>query len=367
MTEVLTRVKTKGVLFPLAALVIGVASAYVAVLYTSVVFWLVPVWAFVFGFFSNSRIGSASAFLLVVSHTATISMMLRGTFEPVDHVFGMLGGGLVLCIIAYGAPLVRKRPRGFRSAVVIALLAVSLAWYGLISWPRGTYYYQVIIESPEQLGRIELFLPLVEVSGEPYAEIFNHPYEELSFVTESDLTEDYSLELVETEYGLMVRLSIPELKRRNVPGTVTTAEGGPTVPGEPRPVHTSTPDNLPYPFAGNVIFKMSRSGGDRLQFSPKREVEAQRVMVFERHWGGIRVETREILEEFEVPVKVNSGGEVNVRIRLETSSSRGRGVNIAIGTGETYREAFQFRAVDTNEWALVSGEAISTSRLTGPD
>jgi hypothetical protein len=207
---------SKKIYLPIIALAIGFANACVAFQVHSMLFCLLPVWAFLLGYFSSWKTGLLSSFLLFVGYT-TVTAFMRvpiSSLDPADYLLNFVWGGFILCIIGCGAPLVRRGVKNFKSIGVLVLLALLLVWCGFLSFPGYSYCYQVIIESSKNLDDLELYLPLVAVAQEPYAEMFNHPHAfpgaEGSF--RGGLLEDYFLEIADTEYGNMLKVGVPGLE-----------------------------------------------------------------------------------------------------------------------------------------------------------
>jgi hypothetical protein len=263
--------------------------------------------------------------------------MRVSSFDPADYLLNFVWGGFILCIIGCGAPLVRRGVKNFGSIGVLVLLALLLVWCGFLSFPGYSYCYQVIIGSSKNLDDLELYLPLVAVAQEPYAEIFNHPHHpflggEGSF--KGGLLEDYSLEITETEYGNMLKVGVPGLEA-----------------GAPEP----------YPYVGSIIFDMSNTPHEELQFMPKYDVQEVKVIHSERFLGPMRVKARELVQEFRVPIKVSSDTEAKIKIYyLQCFYARGGEINFTHGKGEVYSETVKLETTTSNEWILVAGEAVSS-------
>lgn len=327
---------SKKIYLPIIALAIGFANAYVAFQVHSMLFCLLPLWAFLLGYFSSWKTGLLSSFLLFVGYTTVTAFIRVSSFDPADYLLNFVWGGFILCIIGCGAPLVRRRVKNFQSIGVLVLLALLLVWCGFLSFPGYSYCYQVIIGSSKNLDDLELYLPLVAVAQEPYAEIFNHPHAfpgaEGSF--RGGLLEDYSLEITDTEYGNMLKVGVPGLEA-----------------GAPEP----------YPYVGSIIFDMSHTPHEELQFMPKYDVQEVKVIYSERFLGPVRVEARELVQEFRVPIKVNSDTEAKIKIYyLQCFYARGGGINFMNGKGEVYSETVKLETTTSNEWILVAGEAVSS-------
>lgn len=327
---------SKKIYLPIIALTIGFANACVAFQVHSMLFCLLPLWAFLLGYFSSWKTGLLSSFLLFVGYTTVTAFMSVpiSSFDPADYLLNFIWGGFILCIIGCGAPLVRRGVKSFESIGVLVLLALLLVWCGFLSFPRYSYCYQVIIGSSKNLDDLELYLPLVAVAQEPYAEIFNHPVQ-LAGSFKGGLLEDYSLEITDTEYGKMLKFGIPGLEA-----------------GAPEP----------YPYVGSIIFDMlSHAPHEELQFMPKYDVQEVKVIHSERFLGPMRVKARELVQEFRVPIKVSSDTEAKIKIYyLQCFYARGGGINFTNGKNEGYSETVKLETTTSNEWILVAGEAVSS-------
>ncbi len=342
----------KRIYIPVIALAIGFANACLAFQVHSMLFCLLPLWAFAFGYFSSSwKTGLLSSFLLFIGHTTATAFMRVSIsfFDPVDYLFDFVYGGFLLCLIGCGAPTVKKAIKSFKSISVLVLLALLVSWCGYLSFPKYSYCYQVIIESSEDLANLELYLPRGAISREPYMEIFNHPHQPPKGITENGLIKDYSFKVVDTEHGEMLKLSVPGL-REQWPGKVVPESS--------------------YPYVGSIIFdmapgfnRMSHAPHEKLQFLPKYEAEEVKVLHSERFMGPMRVRAREVVEEFKVPLKVSADKEAEVEIWLNHHCGRRMAINFTISKGESYSETVSLQAVTSDEWILADGEAVSSIKV----
>lgn len=324
----------------LIALVTGFANALLAFQINSLFFCLLPLWAFAFGYFFSSKMGSLigllSGFLLFVGYTTTISFLVRSTLTlndmPIDYIYNFIVGGWCLCLIGYGAPFVKRKIRSIKASAVLIFLVLLVSWCTFLSLPTYRYYYQVIFESSEGLPDLELYLPVGAISEEPYTEIFNHPL----WDPRVRLTEDYSLELADTEHGMMLKLYIADIDNM------------------PKPAFEK------YPYVENIIFKMSGisfTSYKELELLPKYEAQVINRVSDERFVWFIRVSARETVEEFTVPLKATSDQDADIMISLECTSSRGANINFANGKSEYYSERLRFETLISDEWALAGGQA----------
>lgn len=324
---------SKKIYLPIIALAIGFANACVAFQVHSMLFCLLPLWAFVFGYFSSWKTGLLSSFLLFVSYT-TVTVFIRNLifpFEPLEYLINFFYGGFILCIIGCGAPLVRKGVKNFKSIGVLVILALLLVWCGFVSFPRYSYGYWVTIDSSKNLDDLEIYMPLGAIAQEPYAEIFDH-----SILVKGSLNDG----IADTEYGKMLKVGVIDLEAR-----------GPE----------------PHRYCGLMSFYMSHAPHEKLQFMPKYDVQEVKVIHFERFFGPMRVRAEELLQEFRVPIKVSSDTEAEIKIYLKCYARRTSGINFIHHKGEYYSETVEFETTTSDEWILVAGEAVGSLYVSGMD
>ena len=349
-------------IFLLIALVTGFANALLAFQINSLFFCLLPLWAFAFGYFSSSKMGALigllSAFLLFMGYTTTISFLLISTSSldnmPIDYIYNFIVGGWCLCLIGYGVPLVKRSlvTKGIKSpeaAALLIILVLLVSWCTFLSLPKYTYYYQVIFESSEGLTNLELCLPVAAISDQPYTEIFNHPL----WDSRVELTEDYSLELADTEHGIMLKLRIADL-------SVGVNESERQVSLLPGIDNMTKPAFEKYPYTENVIFKMSGisfTSYQELELLPKYDTQAINLSSDERFIWFSGVSARETVEKFTVPLKATADRDADIRISLECTSSREANINFVNWKTECYSERLRFETLISNEWVLAGGQA----------
>jgi hypothetical protein len=193
------------------------------------------------------------------------------------------------------------------------------------------------------------------VSQEPYTEILDYP-RQLPELPEGSLKgpllEDYSLEIVDTEHGEMLKLGTPSLYDRweRYPAKVVPKSS--------------------YPYIGSIDFSMPHAPHERLQFLPKYDVEAAEIVSAERFLGPIRIGAKEVVEEFKVPLKVSSHREAGVEIWLAHHWTRSIAINFAAFKTECYSERslnLKFQTATSDEWILADGKAERGLGVGGPD
>jgi hypothetical protein len=299
-------------------------------------FCLLPLWAFVFGYFSSWKTGLLSSILLFVSYTTVTAFMRYPiySFEPngfYEYLFNFVWGGFILCIIGCGATSVRKGVKKFKSIGVLVITALLLVWCAFVSFPRYDYGYWVTFRSSKNLDDLEIYMPLVAIAQEPYGEIFDH-----LFLGEGSISDV----IADTEYGKMLKVSVVGFEA-----------------GSPEP----------YPYHGSVVFNMWHAPHENLQFIPKYDVQEVQVMYSERFLGPMRVEAKGLLQEFQVPIKISSDTEAEIGIYLQCHAYRTLGINFQNYKGEYYSETVELETTTGDEWTLVAGEAVRSLGVGGAD
>jgi len=126
----------KRIYIPIIALVVGFANACLAFQVHSMLFCLLPLLAFTFGYFSSSwKTGLLSSFLLFISYTTATAFMRVpvSCFDPIDYLFNFVYGGFVLCIIGCGASTVKP----IRALPIAQQEAMALVELSLLGVQRG--------------------------------------------------------------------------------------------------------------------------------------------------------------------------------------------------------------------------------------
>jgi hypothetical protein len=340
---------------PIIALVAGFVWAFVTAGVHSVLFALLPLLAFIFGYFYTWRRGLLNGFLLFLGYTFATALMWFGfslnLVYPLQYFNAFVSGGFGLLLMGALAPIVRRGIRKIWPVVVLIILAFFMVWCGFQAWPAYSYYYQVIIHSSEDLDNLELYLPAGVVAGEIDEELYNSPLDDPM----APLTRGYSKQFVDTEHGRMLKLTIPELMQEGPPG---------------------------YPYTGNIIFREPGRSGDRLikMIMPWQGESAPRHLIYLTPRYDVvpvdRVETQHsiafvnvaesrIVEEFRVPIIVKSATDADFELRLENRTGRGGWINFTYSKSKTYTELIQYKGSTGDDWLLVPVEVTDRLRIRG--
>jgi hypothetical protein len=345
----------KRVYLPIIALLAGFLGAFITAGVHSLFFVLLPIMAFVFGYFSSWRWGLLCGFLLFLGYTFSTALMWFGIgpnlLYPMQYFFAFVFGGFSLLLIGAIAPIVKKGIRKIGPVVVLIILAFFVVWCGFQAWPTYSYYYQVIIQSSENLEDLELYLPLAYVSGSAYEELLANPLEDPM----APLTKDYHLEIVDTEHGPMLKFVVAEMQWTKHP-------------------------ELPY--VGNVIFWEPGRSDNRLMELvipwQRKSAPRQLIKLMPRYdavpvnrvetqdsIGPVKVNESLVLEGFKVPIMVKSNTDANFELRLENRTGRSGWINFTYGKSNTYTELISYEGSTSDEWLLVPVEVTDRLSIRG--
>lgn len=335
--------KTYPVLITMLA---GFAGAFITAGVHSLFFALLPIMAFVAGYFSSWRRGLCCGFLLFAGYTFAMSLIWWGfsspnLLYPLPYIYAFIAGGFSLLLIGSLAPLVRKRLRSVGSIFSLATLAIVTGWCGYTALPHYSYYYQVAVQSAQDLSNLELYLPSGTVSGEPYAKLYDQVLK-----MPGDLTEDFTQELVDTEYGKMLKMTIPILKKDNVP--------------VPR-------------YTANIIFWYGRGFWQKstpyhlIQLMPKSDVVQVNSVTSQRFVGPVKTHESKVIERFEVPIKVTASTQAQIKLTLWNRTDRGEAVNFTytFSKSDPYTERISYDVQTDGQWKSVPVEVTSVMTISG--
>jgi len=309
----------------LAAVVLGIASALLAFKFHSLFYCLIPIWAFAVGYLTSWRWGLLNGFLLFTGYTVTMSMIHNSPGSglsihytlPFDYVFNFVLGGFSLLLIASVASMVRKKGIKHKaSMLVIFLLAATVGYCSYTSFPRYEYSYLAEIRSLDMQNIEEIYLPMPAIAQEPNTEILKHQV----------LPLDYSLDLAETEQGLMLRVS--EFKSKSGSGI---------------PEHVS------------IEFKQEGTSYQTVQLMPKYEAETV-------NRGDKQVKV------FKTPLRINVSDDTEVTVMVSANIRMETNVNFFNFKSVYYSDSLGFQGeVTSDEWLFAEGQTVSAgkTRVTG--
>ncbi len=342
---------------PVIALIAGFIWAFITAGVHSLLFAFLPLLAFIFGYFSTWRWGLLNGFLLFIGYTFATAFMWYGVsinlLYFLQYFYAFIMGGFSLLLIGALAPIVKRGIRKASSIVVTIVLVFFMIWCGFQAWPDYSYYYQVIIHTTEDIDDLELHLPAGVVAGNIYEELYDNPWNEPM----APLTRDYNLEIVNTEHGPMLKLTLSDLMQEGPRG---------------------------YPYTANIIFMepgLSLSGNrftemflpwqgksaprELIKLMPRYDVNPVNIVESMEFRGPLKVEENLRLEEFTVPIMVKSDTDANFELRLENRTGWGGWINFTYSKSNTYTELVRHEGSISNEWLLVPVEVTRRLSIRG--
>ena len=334
--------------FPLIALVTGLGLAFLAAGVSSFFFVLLPAVAFVFGYFSSWRWGLLCGLLLFAGYTFALSVIWWGINSPnmlylIPYIGAFITGGFSLLLIGAMASQLRKGLKRSGSIVALAILVVFTGWCGYTSVPHYSYYYQVTVLSSEDLNNLELYLPVGTVSGEPYVKLYDQVLD-----MPGDLTRNFTQELVDTEQGKMIKVTIPQLEKIN--------------------------DKVPVPrYHANIIFWYGRGFWQKIvpfeliQLMPRSDIVQVNTVTWQRFLGPVKSRESKVIERFNVPVKASASTQAQIKLTMWNRTDRGEAVNFTYtySKSDPYTERIDYNIQTDGEWKSVPVEATSVMEIRG--
>lgn len=331
---------------PLAALAAGLLLAFLAAGISSLFFILLPLTAFAFGYMSSWRWGLLNGFLLFLGYTFALSMVWWGInspnlLVPFPYIAAFIAGGSSLLLIGALAPAVRQGVKRPESVVTLVILAVFTGWCGYTAMPHYSYYYQVALQSSENLSNLELYLPAGTVSGEPYVKLYSE-----ALYMPGDLTTNFTSELVETEQGIMLKINIPQLEKDAVP--------------------------LPR-YTANIIFWYGRDVWQKViparlvRLMPQSDVSPVNIVTSRANVGPVKSRESKIIERFNVPVKIIASPQSRIKLTVWNRTDRAEALNFTYSYSKSYpyTERIDYDIQTGNTWQLVPVEATVVMDIRG--
>ncbi len=355
MLTVIARQVLAIVLAPAA----GVGIAFLALLVDPYTVCAIPLAAFVLGLLAGRPAGVVSGLLLFLAAALTVSAAgnLGEPYPPELIGSFIFFGGFLLAVIGWSAPAVLVRHRGAGPFVAVVPLVLLTGWMAYWAGPHYTHYYQVIVESSEDLTSLELYVPLPMVNGKPYSRVLDNPV-----IAQAG---EHSIEVVETEQGPMARLILSGLQpARRPPNTQPSAWQTPT-PVPARPIHRSSLDTFLY--IGNLAFKRDRAPAATLTLSATRVLqEAAAPYPETRHTGPFEVYRREAVERFEAPFVAVGPETAKLSVSVESSVWMERYV-LGKSIWGSYTERVVAALVPGEGWTFAVGTVTRTREIHRPD
>jgi hypothetical protein len=343
----------KRYLFPIA-LAAGFVAAFITAGVHSLFFCLLPLLAFAFGYFGSWQRGLLSGFLVFMGYTIATALMWHtdlNVFYPFQYVEAFVEGGFSILVIGALAPLVRRGIRRLGAMAVLAFLAFLMVYFGFLAWPSYSYYHQLILHCTEDVSGLELYLPVGVVDGEVCQELYDTPLDR----PDAPLTRDYIVEIVTTEYGEMLKLTIGELMSEGPFG---------------------------YPYTANIIFELPETSHSQwlwfripwgkesaprqtIELMPRYNVVPIDSVSWGRHIGPLTVEEHRDVAEFEVPIMVSAASAAHFELRLENRTGWGGWINFSYSKSKSYTELVSYEGSFSDDWVLAAVRVTSALNIRG--
>ena len=337
----------KKIFLPLLALVAGFILAFIAAGVSSLFFVLLPILAFVFGYFSSKAWGLLCGFLLFASYTFAMSIIWWGLdspnlLYPTPYIGAFVAGGFTLLLIGTSASIVRTR-RKPDSITALVILALVVGWCGYTAWPHYGYYYQVALRSSEHLNNVELYVPVATVAGKPYEALYRQVW-----AMPEGTTENFTKDIVDTEQGKMLKITFPALSKDNVP--------------EPR--YTA---NIIFAVAEGMNSWVTSAPPQLIRLSPKSDVVQVNTLTGQEYIGPVKRQESKTIERFQVPVKITASSTAKITLTMWNRTDRNEALNFTYtyGKSSAYTEDISYDIQTNGEWTSVPVEATSMMEIRG--
>ncbi len=254
---------------------------------------------------------------------------------PISYIFAFILGGFTLPLIAALAAFLKKNKGKLLSRATIALSAIMVVMCGYSALPDYGYYYQVIIASPDNLEGLEIYIPMAAITEEPYVQLLDYQHSDM--LTDA-ITEGYTAEMVETQHGMMLKITIPELTWRRHP-------------------------ELEY--YANIILWQKNAPHKTIHFLPRYNITALNSITGEHYFGPVKTSENKTIEQFEAPLKIYANTTAQVNVTVWNRTDRYSFINFAYTKNTSYTEKIIFEGSTNGDWLTASGEATQLLRIRG--
>jgi len=315
----------------------GLILGYVIFNFNPLFQFALPILAFIFGYMSSSKVmGFFNSILFFWSYlvlSQALAMFLDilsiGTLAVLLLVY-LLVGFVIYGFIGYGGRILKEK--GFKNLISLGALSLVLLHvlflYADGAIPQSDYYVGLALESPQkEFEDLEIYLPIPEKSGEVYNEIFDNPLNR-----KDENIRDYSLKIIETEYGKMVKFQIQGLPEESDRGLLSYRQKT-EYPVVYPPYNRSLKLHPKYNISPTTKIKLPGTLKEEATFKTPIMVKSSTPVSLQIHWGVVNIDSWRI---FPFQTRRN-----------------------------IYEEYLNFRLdrlEDTNEWTFVDGKISIKSR-----
>jgi hypothetical protein len=179
------------------------------------------------------------------------------------------------------------------------------------------------------------------VAGEPDTKLYSNVLD-----MTGDTTKNFTQTIVDTEYGKMLKITIPTLKNDNVP--------------MPR-------------YSANIIYWEGRGLWQKIipfqliQLAPKFGVVQVNEVTLSRSSGLVKTWESRITERFQVPIKIAASSQSPVKLTLLNRTDRDKALNFiyTYRKSEPYTEKIDSEIRTDGEWKIVPVEATCVMEIHG--
>jgi hypothetical protein len=323
------------------AISIGFTNALLAGGVHSTFFVLLPILAFIFGYFFSWKWGLLYGFLLFMGYTFATALMWQVQWAFIgfsQYLSAFIFGGFSIVFVGALASFTRKGAKklGVIGGTVVLLGVVT--WCGYISMPHYRYSYAVNILCQEDM---EVNLPVSVASDELSMQLLKQS----TMPVKNDHTDWWGVGLVDTEYGKMWSL--------NLYSRLSTIPGG---------IGRSSNWGI---YSDNIRSWPGRSPNKMIQLAPKFDIVAvDRLEPSALSWPQVITQNK-ILDSFNVPVKIKTDTRVEFNLLLYVSIVRTSGINFGYHKDEGYTETIEYKGITGDQWIMVPVEAKNGRSVTG--
>jgi hypothetical protein len=337
--------------------VVGFGLAFLATGVSSYFFVLLPVVAFASGYFFTWWWGLLNGFLLFLGYTFATAFVWFGISinlsYPLQYFYAFIVGGFSLILMGALAPIVRKSIRSIGSGIILIIFVFVIVWCSFQAMPTYNYFYQVTIHATENLDNLQLYLPAGVVVDDIYEELYESPVRDPM----ASLTREFDKELVDTEHGRMLKLTLSELMKGGPRGYPYTCNIIFVEPG--------------FLLSGNrfaeVLFPWQRESAPHklIRLTPRYNINPINTVKSRESLGPLKVKENKIIEEFTVPIMVISDINADFELRLENRTVWRGWINFTYSKSNTYTEHVRYEGHTGNEWQNVIVEVTQRLNTSG--
>jgi hypothetical protein len=337
--------KIKALIF-FASLVSGFALALLAAKIHSSFFILLPVLAFLSGYFTSWLTGLICGLLLFAGYTFTIALMWEVRYALVgfpQYIMAFIFGGFSILLVGATAPVIKRGLKNPGAIVTLAIFIATMAGCTYISIPKYQYSFELMILCDQDM---ELYLP-AEKAGNDFGEKLI-----ITIVDAQPTFRDWSdIHLKETEYGQMWNLKLTSYLEPGV-----TPEGK-QILGRSSNWYRQSSKIRSWPGISPVEMVVTE---------PKSNIHEINITEPETIAWPAFITADKKLAGFNIPLKVITATPTKFDIYMFYSVSKKSGLNFGYNKDEGYSEIVDHYSGTTgNDWVLVPASSTHSISIRG--